>query len=147
MMSISGTTGTWVTGHQFNTSWSGSIDALGASRALSSVSSTTSLTFSTAPGNTSLTPFCFNPISSAWYNELLAINPSTGVVNRFSHIFGTGTDARYFDDADSICTVSQNGDVAFCTTSYLGNFGSNTGGATCISTSSCRADVIAIQLR
>jgi hypothetical protein len=146
MMSISGTTGTWITGHQFNTGWTGSIDANGAAQTIFSVGSATSMTFSAPPGNTSATPFCHNPVSAAWSNELLGIVLSTGKAYRFSHIFSTGTDARYFDDADAICTVSQNGDVAYCTTSYLGNFGSNAGASSCISTLTCRSDVIAVQL-
>jgi hypothetical protein len=151
MMSISGLTGTWITGHQFNTSWTGTIDAEGAAQALSSVSNTTSLTFTSAPGNIAATPFCFNPIASAWTNELMACTLA-GVCNRFSHLWSTGGEVNIlpFDATDSICSGSQNHDLALCTTTYLGNFGSSAGASTCIpatTTPTCRSDVIVIALR
>jgi len=151
VVSCSGSIVTWVAGHQFISTWTGSITIGGLNYTISGTPTTTSLTTSTTCTAVGNVTYAFAPYTVGWEGEVIAVNPVTGVVNRFTHTMNTGEDASIFDAAFRIGAVSQDGKYFVFTSDMFGTLGSKTGSATgCTSTAgtnSCRSDNFIVELK
>ena len=86
-----------------------------------------------------------SPFPSAWYNEVQAIDPTTGTVWRFAHTYSNGKSHR-FDAAIADGSVSQDGNFLAFSTDVVGTLGSESGTNTCTLGTNCRGDVFIVIL-
>lgn len=81
-----------------------------------------------------------------WYNEILAISPTTGVVSRFAHTFATRASQR-FSTKYAIGSVSQDGRFFVFSSDWMGTLGSESGASTCTVGTDCRGDAFVVELK
>jgi Putative Ig domain len=81
-----------------------------------------------------------------WYNEVIAISPTTGLVSRFAHTFAT-TKSHIFSTQYAIGSVSQDGRFFVFSSDWMGTLGSESGAPTCTIGTDCRGDAFVVELR
>lgn len=86
-------------------------------------------------------------ISTAWQNEIIAIDPS-GLRNpiRLAHTQNTGKSTNNFSTWIAVGSVSQTGKYFMYTSDWQGQLGSTFGSSTCTLGTNCRGDVFVARL-
>jgi hypothetical protein len=87
------------------------------------------------------------PFTAPWTNEVIAIAPDgSGKTWRFAHNF-ISTRSLNFSTQWGIGTVSQDGKFFIFSSDWMGQLGSESGGATCSLGTDCRGDVFVLELK